>query len=191
MDADVYCATNMIDDGTCDYDAVQAAIAKDQAISQKVEILCHMLRVGFDLKDTYKAGFDATDCDSASKEVSPREVCNDVRDFFDDGACASAAPFASSSSKDNSNVTSIIIAVSAAAVTLVVLAVLHTIIRKMTSGNRDAFVEVERRALTAKPQSTPPAFINPAYTTQGYASTESKAYSDGSDDGIDDGDLEC
>ena len=159
MNAEEYCASNMANDGTCDYNAVQAAIAKDLGLyknNQKIDILCHMLRVGFNLEDTYKAGFDATDCDSASNEVSPSEACNDVSDVFDGGACASASSLESGSSKDNAS-TTIAVVVSIVVILLIVLTV---VVLRMT--RNDAFTEIERRAI-ATPQSTPQAFSNAAY----------------------------
>ena len=126
MDAGSYCALNTVDDGACDYHAVQAAIAKDQGFSetaQKVEILCHMLRVGFSLEDSYKAGFDAVDCDSASR----REACNDVgsvftNEFNDAGVSALPVADESGSPKGNAAVTTAII-VSTVVVALIVLTV--------------------------------------------------------------------
>ena len=165
MDAGSYCALNTVDDGACDYHAVQAAIAKDQGFSetaQKVEILCHMLRVGFSLEDAYKAGFDAVDCDSASR----REACNDVGSVFTNefnDACVPALPVAdeSGSPKGNAAVTTAII-VSTVVVALIVLTVVFLL--EMPGRNKDGFAEVERRAGQApNPKRPRQVYSNPAY----------------------------
>jgi len=106
----------VLDTGECDYEAIVSFLAKKIGANEKkdkVEILCEMLRVGFKLEDTFDAGFDALDCDDADGETSRNEVCYDVRDAFEDDACVSASPLASSSDKSaGGGSTSIIIAVA-------------------------------------------------------------------------------
>ena len=102
MGSDALCEANALDNGSCDFAAVRTYIAKDQEFSEKdtdykVKILCHMLRLGFSLGDTFAAGFDTVDCSDAKRETSRGEVCVDVGDSFDDNACIAAGELASPS----------------------------------------------------------------------------------------------
>ena len=140
MDSDALCDANALDNGSCDFAAVRTYIVKDQGFDEKdedykVQVLCHMLRLGFSLGDTFAAGFDTIDCSDAKRETSRGEVCVDVGDAFDDNACIVAGELASpsASGKSAGGSTTIIIAIIAVVVVLGIAAAAFMLTRNKGS----------------------------------------------------------